>query len=190
MHQTHSKDVSFVSNADHEVHADAMVTTQPNLALCVKTADCLPILIGDSTNCVVASIHAGWKGVRNDIIAHAIRLMLEHGADSNKLKIHIGPSVRSCCYNVYGARAEAFKQQFSEYPAIFRHVGSTSYLDLAACAHIQLKKLGVKSESIHQSPICTSCSPDLYPSYHRDQSYTDTMLSTVWIERDPVPVKT
>ena len=188
MHQKHTNHVRFVSDADHPVTADAMVTTQSYLALCVKTSDCLPILIYDPIHQVIAAIHAGWRGVRDDIITNAINLMVEYGADTDHLQVHIGPSVRSCCYEVYGERAEVFKSKFFEYPEMFRHDGAEQYLDLATCAHIQLKKHGVKTEHIKQSTECTSCSPDMYPSYHRDASYTDTMISTIWIDSDPMPV--
>ncbi len=187
MHQKHTNHVRFVSDADHPVTADAMVTTQSHLALCVKTSDCLPILIYDPVHQVTAAIHAGWKGVRDDIIINTMNHMVEYGADSADLEVHMGPSVRSCCYEIYGERSQIFKHKFPAHPEIFRHDGADQYLDLATCAHIQLTTHGVKEANIHQSSDCTSCSPALYPSYHRDESYTDTMISTIWIDSDPEP---
>ena len=52
--------------------ADALITGEQNIALGVVTADCLPILIHDEKNRVIATIHAGWKGLRDGIIENTI----------------------------------------------------------------------------------------------------------------------
>src|ERR1700741_765853 len=42
--------------------ADALFRRVPGLAVGVWTADCVPILLADSSRGGVAAIHAGWRG--------------------------------------------------------------------------------------------------------------------------------
>jgi copper oxidase (laccase) domain-containing protein len=47
---------------------DALVTNQPGVLVTVRTADCVPVLVHDSTRRVVAAIHAGWRGAVAGIV--------------------------------------------------------------------------------------------------------------------------
>ncbi|MEI6327438.1 MAG: peptidoglycan editing factor PgeF [Candidatus Roizmanbacteria bacterium] len=189
MCQSHSSRVCLATRSDRLIDADALVTTDTHLALCVKTADCLPILMYDSAHHVVAAIHAGWKGITNQIIENTIDEMVKHGAMTADLHAQIGPHIGSCCYEIHGPRAEHFEKSFANHPEIFHHRNSRAYLDLARCAQIQLMQRGIQPKHIALSSVCTSCSPDQHPSYHRDQSYTDTMISTIWIDDKKSPVR-
>ena len=48
--------------------SDAIVTKIRGLALGVVTADCVPIILYDAKNQIIACIHAGWKGALSGII--------------------------------------------------------------------------------------------------------------------------
>ena len=58
---THLEDVS-------EVKADGLFTQLPNVALAIRTADCVPILMTDKSATVVAALHAGWRSAVADIV--------------------------------------------------------------------------------------------------------------------------
>ena len=74
MHQTHSNKVEIIkkSNSKKRIFSDALITSNKRIALGVLTADCVPILIYDDKNEIVACIHAGWKGALSNIIKKTI----------------------------------------------------------------------------------------------------------------------
>src|SRR5437879_216676 len=80
--QTHSADVRVVHNQQEaqpkpdvlgdDKFCDALVSNTPKILLAVKTADCVPILIGDPTTGAFAAVHAGWRGTAASIVVHAV----------------------------------------------------------------------------------------------------------------------
>src|SRR5438132_8765309 len=109
--QTHSADLRVVHN-EHEAqpkpdvlgddqYCDALVSNTPNVLLTVKTADCVPILIGDPVTRAFAAVHAGWRGASSSIVKRAIEQMeSEYGAHAADLSVAIGPAANACCYEV------------------------------------------------------------------------------------------
>ncbi len=65
-HQVHDCKVAIVDRPGltHEnlEGYDAFVTNLPGVAIGVRTADCIPVLLYDSGKHVMAAVHAGWKG--------------------------------------------------------------------------------------------------------------------------------
>ena len=69
------------------ITADAHWTHEKNQALVVQTADCLPILLRNRS-CVCA-VHAGWRGVVNQIVTAALDIF----SDLSCLEAGIGPHI-------------------------------------------------------------------------------------------------
>ncbi len=103
LYQIHSADVIVVDEAtdfSKPIQADAMVTTTPNIALGILTADCVPILFADMENSVIGAAHSGWKGSLGAIGKHVIEAMEKLGADRSAIKVAIGPSIQQPSYEV------------------------------------------------------------------------------------------
>ena len=65
LRQVHSgavREMNDTMAAGDAVDGDASVTALDSVLLAVQTADCVPILIADSSARCVAAIHAGWRG--------------------------------------------------------------------------------------------------------------------------------
>jgi YfiH family protein len=106
LNQIHSKIVVHSElNLHSGVEADAHYTFDRGLALLVKSADCLPALIyGPASerfpNGVTAAVHAGWRGIENEILSHTIQKLKAEGVDSRTLKAVIGPHIRAESFEV------------------------------------------------------------------------------------------
>ncbi len=87
--QTHSKTVIVSVENSEIVEADAHYTNEFNVALVIRTADCLPIFIYSQQNNIVAAIHAGWRGVENHITLETLKRL----PSGNDYKIYIGPHI-------------------------------------------------------------------------------------------------
>ncbi len=156
---------------------DAMVTDIPGTAIGIRTADCLPILVGDLTSGAVAAIHCGWRSLALGLAGKGVRVLLEvTGSQPEDLVAAVGPSIGPCCYEV----GEEVKDSFpsGEGKGLFETRGESLYLDLAAGAKSQLLAEGMSPESIEEITGCTSCDGDMFWSW-RARGGEDRMVS--WI---------
>ncbi|HVG39474.1 MAG TPA: laccase domain-containing protein, partial [Pyrinomonadaceae bacterium] len=86
VHQVHGNEIQIV-RAGHAVEADAvradaLATNVPKILLGVKTADCVPVILGDARTGACAAVHAGWRGTLAGIVRRAVEMMRsEFGAE-------------------------------------------------------------------------------------------------------------
>lgn len=160
---------------------DALVTLQPERALVVLSADCLPILLAGPT--VVAAVHAGWRGVVAGVIRSAVEAMAALGDDPRHVRAVIGPGIGPCCYEVGSDVAQLVTSLVPSAAARTRR--GTRSIDLRAAAHVQLDALGVqpvdllgagagvdpgrRADHPDGTPLCTSCGSGWF-SHRRDPS--------------------
>jgi YfiH family protein len=180
--QIHSADVRVVHNEQEaeqkpgvlgdDQYCDALVSKTPKILLAVKTADCVPILIGDSTTSAFAAVHAGWRGTSTSIALRAIeQLQQEFGARAADLRVAIGPAANVCCYEVGSEVINLFKERFpqSEHLLTPTREGHAR-IDLPQANRDQLINAGVSPDRIHAAPLCTMDRSDLFFSYRREKS--------------------
>jgi YfiH family protein len=101
MQQTHSNKVVEIkkNNWKTRIKADAMITKMKGIALGVLTADCVPIILYDSQNQIIACIHAGWKGAYIDIIKKTINKIKDMSSE-NRIIACVGPCIGEKSYEV------------------------------------------------------------------------------------------
>ena len=184
--QIHSSIVHGVSDPDEVPAGDGMVTASPGLYLAIQTADCVPVLLVDEKQRVVAAVHAGWKGTVKRIVEVAVdKMRQQFGSDPGDLSALIGPSIGPCCYVVGGDLQQEFTAAFSYAEQLFhsRNNGGETrlHLDLGKANQRQLIESGVHAGSIDQLGGCTACQPDKYFSHRRSQGHTGRMMSSVGI---------
>jgi YfiH family protein len=188
--------------------ADALATRTPGLLLGVQTADCVPILLADTRQRVVAAIHAGWRGTLARIAVKTLgRMRMEFGTRPRDIVAALGPSIGRCCYEVGPEVTQAFAAQFRAaadwfdgpfdqlahgeeplgLPWLTRmppgHVPPPPRveLDLRAANRWQLADAGVPESKIAVSDLCTACRPDLLFSYRREGARTGRMMAVIGI---------
>ncbi|MGH3472757.1 MAG: polyphenol oxidase family protein [Nocardioidaceae bacterium] len=163
MRQTHSAKAVLVSGPTAEgssPECDGLVTTEPDVALCVRAADCVPVVLADTARGVVGVAHAGRLGVAAGIVDATVTCMRSAGA--GRIEAWIGPHICGGCYEVpRQMRAEVA----AVVPVAFAcTTWGTPSLDLGAAVHAQLVGAGCEVTS---RAVCTRESPSLY-SYRRD----------------------
>ena len=153
-------------------YCDALVTDAPRVLFGVKTADCVPILLGDARSRAVAAIHAGWRGTLALIVAKTIERMREqYGTRAVDIRAAIGPAARGCCYEVGAEVIEAFRESFPGGGELLTQTrAGHALIDLQRANRQQLIAAGVLQERIHVAPLCTMCRTDLFFSYRREKS--------------------
>ena len=153
-------------------YCDALVSNTPKILLTVKTADCVPILIGDSQSGAFAAVHAGWRGTSTSILRRAIeKLQNEYGAHAADLRAAIGPAANVCCYEVGSEVIDVFKERFPQSELLLKPTrDGHAHIDLQHANRDQLEAGGVSPDRIHIAPLCTMDRTDLFFSYRREKS--------------------
>ena len=179
--QIHSADVRVVRSHQEaqpkpevlgdDVYCDALVSRTPKILLAIKTADCVPILLGDAKTGAFAAVHAGWRGTSSSIVLNAIRqLQNEYGTLATDLRAAIGPAANSCCYEVGGDVIKVFKERFPDSDHLFMPTREGhARIDLHQANRDQLIAAGVSPDRIHVAPLCTMDRNDLFFSYRREK---------------------
>ena len=154
------------------VYCDVIVSAVKGVLAGVKTADCVPILIGDPVTGAVAAVHAGWRGtLATAVIAGVERLAKDYDARPQDLRVAIGASAGPCCYEVGSEVIEAFTSKFADGEKLFTPTRpGHARVDLLKANREQLISTGVKAKRIHTAPICTMCRTDLFFSYRKEKS--------------------
>ncbi len=151
--------------------ADALIAREPGVAVGVKTADCVPILLADPGTGAVAAVHAGWRGTKLGIAGKAVRALAAGGATPERLLAAIGPCIHRCCFEVSEELAAAFVADFGAGIAAGRNV------DLVAANRSVLLAAGVRPERLELVAGCTSCDRARFYSHRRDAGTTGRHVS-------------
>ena len=175
VHQVHSADVVYVEHAwpqEERPRADAMVTDRPNLLLGILTADCAPVLFGDTEAGVIGAAHAGWRGALAGVTDSTIAAMEQLGGRRDRIRAVIGPCIGQPSYEV----DEGFRMRFLEPdPANARFFADATWgkphFDLEAYVEHRLRSAGIAAvEALH---LDTYADPERFYSYRRATHHGD-----------------
>lgn len=191
--QVHGTDVRIVGKKDAIVpenldrpECDGLASSDKNLPLYCFTADCVPVLLHDPENEVIAAVHAGWRSSVNDILGEAVQKMKKLGACENKICAAIGPAIGTCCFEI----SEDVKTEISRYlngdtdGVIFPGKREGKYFaDLREANKRRLIKLGLNEQNIDVSDECTMCKNEKYWSHrYVGQGERGSQCATIVLE--------
>jgi hypothetical protein len=150
---------------------DALTTNAPHILVGVQTADCVPILLGDTRSGACAAVHAGWRGTASEIVSAAlVRMRAEFGTRAADVRACIGPAALQCCYEVGADVIELFRARFNYADELLVPTREGhARIDLQRANRRQLAAAGISHARIHTAPFCTICRDDLFFSYRRDK---------------------
>lgn len=175
LHQVHGSKV--YDDQDYfacRQEGDGLVTQRRNLALAVRTADCVPVYLWDQDK--VGVIHAGWRGVKSKIYETKIQ-----DFDVSRLSVAIGPSIFAARYEV---DADLYKPWLEEWPRLERYLTKHSehptkrLLDLRAIVCDQFMDAGVEKARIQRIETCTYDSA--LPSYRRQGAAAGRLVNYIY----------
>jgi YfiH family protein len=164
-----------------DIEGDVLVSDDPAVAIAVRVADCVPLLMADRHRGVVAAVHAGWRGTAARAAVAAVdALGREFGTQPQDLVVAIGPSIGPCCYEVGSDLVDAFAAAGHERHLVQRWFatppaprGSREQprlrLDVAGANRDQLVIAGVDEANIHLSELCTAMHLDVLTSYRAEK---------------------
>ncbi len=157
------------------LEADGLATTKSKHALCIKTADCQPILICDNKGEHLLALHSGWRGNRQKYPIHAVKEFCSYyGLEAKNLCAVRGPSLSpsiSEFINYSSEWGEEFNTWYNE---------KNKTVNLWELTKAQLQQAGIIKENIFGIDICTYSNPQFF-SYRR-QKICGRQGSFIWKE--------
>lgn len=178
LQQIHSDRVVDSAEWKPGCEGDALITSRAGEQLAVKTADCVPILLADTEQKVIAAVHAGWRGTLNRVAARTIeRMRQERGSRPEAILAALGPAIGPCCFEVGSEVGREFATLFPE-----RHdLDGRTRIDLSEANRRILMQCGVPGGNISNSAPCTMCAPAYFHSWRRDRKTGARMYSAIEI---------
>lgn len=180
LHQVHGTVMvdaaTMASIAGGTVQADGLWTNQPDVALVVGIADCVPVFLWDRQGERLAVIHAGWRGTEQAIVQRGIECLEQAGARPEDLSMALGPSIGPCCYEV----SEVVLRRLPE--AAQQRRADGIFADLRAANRQQALQSGIPNDQIAADPPCTACNTQYFFSHRRQGPATGRMWAVAWLD--------
>lgn len=186
--QVHGNDIKIIRTADDigdsEENADAVISNIDGVLAGAKTADCVPVLIGDTKTGAFAAIHAGWRGTVRSIAGKAVeRMVAEYGSDPKDMVAAIGPAACGRNYEIGQDVINEFAENFEGSDKYFTPTSNGHALvDLHLANRDQLIGSGLSDDNIYTAPFCTMERIDLFFSYRvekKKNGKTGRLLSVI-----------
>lgn len=172
--QIHSNIIKYVDHEEYAGESDALITDRPGLGLLISAADCTSVYIYDYHKKVIAGIHAGWRGTRQDIVEKTITELIDnYKCSPGSMAAYIAPSI---CRDVYEVDADA-ALNFDEKYYITK--GQKYLLDVPGKNYDALRYTGIPAENIQYSGLCTYQLKNLLHSYRRDGTVSGRSLGVI-----------
>ena len=168
---------------------DAHWTQDRGLALAIRTADCLPVLIHVPGK-AVAAIHAGWRGLESEIIPKTISDMKASGIPIQTARAVIGPHIGKQSFEVgedVAFRLQGICKAYRGTPAEAAQIcyphgfdQTKRMVDLSAVARAQLIGSGIDANAIGAIGRDTF-SDGRYHSFRRDGQSAGRQVSFIYL---------
>ena len=174
--QIHSNIV--VNSEDALCEADASYSDQKNQVCVVMAADCLPILLCDKNGQQIAAVHAGWRGLLNDVIENSVA---RFRGSTNDIMVWLGPAIGKEVFEVGNEVYDAFVNRHEAATDFFQSRENNKYLaDMVGLAKFRLELAGVSA--IYGGQYCTFSDEERFFSYRRD-GVCGRMASLIWLDK-------
>lgn len=157
--QVHGARVARASALAEE--ADGIWTDEPERAVMVVTADCVPVAVArlDGGRPAVALAHVGWRGLLAGVVAATVQAI-----GGELVAASVGPGIGPCCYDVKAEVADLVEASFG------LGLVRKGKLDLPGAVERALGAAGCTR--VDRLDECTACNTDRFFSHRRDEGVT------------------
>jgi len=188
--QVHGAGVRVLSDADEPAsvqrqEADALVAqvdaAGAGVAVGVRTADCVPLLLADPVTRAVAAVHGGWRGLVAGVVTASVEALCEaSGALPARLAAAIFPHIDACCFEVGDDVAAQLQAAAPARTDVVQIVpGRKPHVALRSVVLAQLAAAGIAAERVEQVEGCTACDAARFFSFRRDGQATGRHLTVI-----------
>jgi polyphenol oxidase len=162
MKQVHGTEIKLVEVPGQYI-CDGIFTRRDNIAMVVKTADCMPILFFSRKEGIIGAVHMGWRSAKDGILDNI-------GFDLSSFTVIAGVGMRKCCYRV----GEEFRgyERFRHY-LTYRESGY--FFDPVSFLKNALMEKGMKEENFTDHSTCSYCSKSGFFSHRRNATKNRTL---------------
>jgi YfiH family protein len=148
------------------------------LACGVRTADCVPILLGDPSSGAVAAIHAGWRGLVRGVVEAGVRALRETIGAKGQILAAIGPHISADAFEVSDDVGAELDKAAPQAGSISLRSGKT-HVDLRRITRAKLLELGLSNRDIDDVWGCTVGDAERFFSFRRDGAQSGRHLSAI-----------
>lgn len=171
--------------------ADALMAGVRGLAVGVRTADCVPILLADRRSRAVLAVHAGWRGAVAGVVPRALAaLVARHGGTPATFLAAIGPHIRRASFEVGDDVASELERTMPRGPEaevaeriagelVSRAPEARPRASLATLVIAQLLAAGMGVEDVEDVGGDTCADAPRFHSHRRDAARSGRMLSVI-----------
>jgi len=156
-----------MTDKEHAVRCDALITNKKNLYLFLLIADCLPVILYDPTKQVLGIVHVGWRGADLEIVKKTLNHMEEvYGTDPKDLIIGFGPSARKESY----IKENPSQKDDLKWKDFLEEVSDGKFkVDVSGFCRQQLLDLGVLKGNIFDCGIDTISDIRFFSHYRQNK---------------------
>lgn len=171
--QVHGAEVSVVNKPGYYREIDGLITSESDLMIGIKIADCAALLFADPVSGIIAAIHAGWRGAASGIVLNAVQQLMHVGANTKNILVYISPCISLQNLEIGEEVAEQFPSKYFD-----RTIGPKPHLDLKQFLVNQLRDGGIESKNIDVDSRCTFDDTSFY-SFRRERDGAGRMLAFI-----------
>ena len=179
LEQVHGTTIHCLDDETTSLQGDAALSRTAGTVCAVMVADCLPVFLCDRAGTMVATVHAGWRGLAAGIIEKTVA---EMGQDQAEIMAWLGPAIGPKCFEVGEEVRDVFVNHDNQSSAAFvpqQGDNSDKWLsDIFQLARLRLAEAGVTE--VFGGGVCTYSDPSRFFSYRRDGE-TGRMAALIWL---------
>jgi hypothetical protein len=143
------------------VVADGLLTGEAGLYLFLLTADCIPAVLYEPEERIVALLHLSIRNSRSDLIEKTIGRIEGKGGRPERIFVGIGPAIHRESY-FYKPVLDPEKLDILSWQGYVREKNGGAEIDLIGFNRQKFVDSGVLPENIEISPFDTAASPRFF----------------------------